>query len=207
VTFVSRDHFGDLDRHDDLLDLFDVIRLMRALAWQEPVGAGGRLDMNADGAIDQLDLAAAVSTLLQQRLGESPLAVHLESTAAQAVLRLPDQSTLVVPHNSRGGQTDIEVSGELAEALIVKHKSFAALAAARAPAPPSCARSWMTFASTTSTTGLSLIASIGTPRWLSTTFPARRSNSRGRRPTALCGCSSSSEPMTSRPRSSSGPRV
>ena len=136
VTFVSRDHFGDLDRHDDLLDLFDVIRLMRALAWQEPVGAGGRLDLNADGAIDQLDLAAAVSTLLQQRLGESPLAVHLESTAAQAVLRLPDQSTLAVPHNSRGGQTDIEVSGELAEALIVKHKSFAALAAARAPAPP-----------------------------------------------------------------------
>ena len=60
---------------------------MRALAWQEPVGAGGRLDMNADGAIDQLDLAAAVSTLLQQRLGESPLAVHLESTAVQAVLK------------------------------------------------------------------------------------------------------------------------
>ena len=34
VYFVSSDHLGDLDRHDVLLDIFDVIRLVRWLAWR-----------------------------------------------------------------------------------------------------------------------------------------------------------------------------
>lgn len=136
VTFVSTDHFGDLDRHDDLLDLFDVIRLILALTGPEPASPASGLDVNADGTIDQRDLEAAIEILLPPRRGALPVDVQLASTELQAILRLPDESTLSVPHNFSGRQTDLAISGDLAEALAVQHRSRAMLAARQAPAPP-----------------------------------------------------------------------
>jgi len=34
---VSHNHLGDLDAHGDLLDVFDVVHLVRRTAWGEPV--------------------------------------------------------------------------------------------------------------------------------------------------------------------------
>lgn len=134
VTFVSRDHVGDLDRHHDLLDLFDLIRIIRWLAWKDPLEAAELLDLQPDGVVDQHDLEVAVSTLLQGRPGKTPRAIRLEATDTQAVMRLPDESTLSVPRDFQGRQTDIEVRGELAESLMVAYRSFARLSAEREPA-------------------------------------------------------------------------
>ena len=43
VYFVSQDHLGDFDRHHDLLDIFDVIRLARHEAWGEGLPASESL--------------------------------------------------------------------------------------------------------------------------------------------------------------------
>ena len=42
VYAVSDDHLGDLDVHGDLLDVFDVARLLRREAWRGAVRAAGR---------------------------------------------------------------------------------------------------------------------------------------------------------------------
>src|SRR5262245_7229212 len=46
VYFVSSDHLGDMDRHGDVLDVFDVVRLMRHAAWNEDVPYSSRLDLD-----------------------------------------------------------------------------------------------------------------------------------------------------------------
>jgi hypothetical protein len=45
-----------MDAGDRLLDVFDIIRLMRHIAWNEPVRAAGKLDADHDGALDERDL-------------------------------------------------------------------------------------------------------------------------------------------------------
>src|SRR5262249_13982725 len=37
VYFLSADHLGDLDVHGDVLDVFDLVRLIRHDAWSEPL--------------------------------------------------------------------------------------------------------------------------------------------------------------------------
>jgi hypothetical protein len=43
VYFVDTNHLGDLDLHGDLLDVFDVGRLVRAAAWNEPLAFADKL--------------------------------------------------------------------------------------------------------------------------------------------------------------------
>src|SRR5262249_6391377 len=50
VFFVSDDHLGDIDSHGDMLDVFDVIRLMRHAAWNEPVQRFRGHDLDVLGA-------------------------------------------------------------------------------------------------------------------------------------------------------------
>lgn len=136
VTFVSSDHLGDLDRHNDLLDIFDVARLMRELAWGDRPAAPGLLDLNQDGITDQRDLAASVGCLLQPLPRQAPPVVQFDASASRATLTLPDGSTLSVPRDFGGRQTDLEAQGELAASLVAKSRSFAAIAAAGVSATP-----------------------------------------------------------------------
>src|SRR5882762_1835960 len=55
VYFVSADHLGDLDRHGDVLDVFDLIRLIRHLAWDEPLPMRDRLDFDGDDRLSEAD--------------------------------------------------------------------------------------------------------------------------------------------------------
>jgi hypothetical protein len=136
IYFVSTDHLGDLDRHHELLDLFDIGRLMRYLAWQEPLPAEAPLDLTHDRRTDVADLRTAVAALIPQVA--EPLAGFDVNTGA-AVLRLSDDSTLTMPREFHGRQTDFDVNGNLAGALVSRHISFAALSATAAPARVSCA--------------------------------------------------------------------
>jgi hypothetical protein len=133
IYFVSHDHLGDLDTRHELLDIFDVGRLMRHLAWGEPLPAS--LDLDRDGTTSARDLDAAVSALLPQT--GRPYA-GFEFDDRRAVLRLSDDSTLTMPREFAGRHTDFEVAGNLAGALVSRHVSFAALRSGAARTPKPC---------------------------------------------------------------------
>lgn len=141
VAFVSGDHLADLDTRDDLLDIFDIGRLMRHIAWGEPLRAASRLDLDGDGRVSQADLAAAISAVLP-RTAATPAAVPAPAMEAddQAVrLVLADGSRLTMPRNFGGRQSDFVVDGDQAGALVSARRSFAAIAKPdRRPATGEC---------------------------------------------------------------------
>jgi hypothetical protein len=124
IYFVSHDHLGDLDSRHELLDFFDLVRLMRHLAWGDALPAP--LDLNGDGATTAADLDAAVTILIP----ETPhLFAAFEFDDRRAVLRLTEGSSLTVPRDFRGRQTDVEAAGGFADALVSRHANLAILEA------------------------------------------------------------------------------
>ena len=134
IYFVSRDHLGDLDSNHEILDVFDLGRLMRHLAWGDALPVSDRLDLQADGTIDRADLAKAVEILLPQVRG--PYAGFEGND--RAVLTLSDGSTLAMPRQFGGRQTDLEVLGNLAGALVSRHVAFSMVRPTPAPAQGAC---------------------------------------------------------------------
>jgi hypothetical protein len=129
VFFISDDHLGDLDRHDDVLDTFDIGRMMRHLAWGEPLRASDRLDLDRNGRIESADLALAVEAVLPKSAGAPPLAPSaLQADATRARLTLGDGSHFDMPKAFGGKQTDVEVDGLLAGALVSSHRTFTSIA-------------------------------------------------------------------------------
>jgi hypothetical protein len=120
VYFVSADHLGDLDRHHDLLDVFDLTRMIRHVAWQMPVPNAAQLDLDASGAITIDDVRAAVIRLLGDGAGPSVVSASdvVRWDAAHATLHLSDGSTLEVPRVDRGRVTDLAALGTLASTLL-----------------------------------------------------------------------------------------
>jgi len=120
VYFVSADHLGDIDTHGDVLDVFDLVRMMRQVAWGEPAAVRERLDLDGDNQLSKSDVQLAVDALLAhadppQTPGTS---VHVDTAERSVVLRLGDGSSIAMPREWSGRITDIEVRGALAAALI-----------------------------------------------------------------------------------------
>jgi hypothetical protein len=129
VYFVSANHLGDLDTANELLDIFDLVRIIRLLAWREPVSGGAPLDLTGDGQIDRDDLKAAV----EQLIPEAPQAfAALDTGTDAATLRLRDGSGITVPRDFSGRHTDLTVIGEFAGTLVSRWKRFAELREPRA---------------------------------------------------------------------------
>ncbi|MDO8677396.1 MAG: glycosyltransferase family 39 protein [Acidobacteriota bacterium] len=141
VSFVSDDHLGDLDRRGDLLDIFDVTRLLSHMAWGDPVQHAERLDFNHDGRLDDQDLEQAVTLLLPEappRLDGSRL-TRFERSETAATLHLVDGSYVSVPRSFSGRQTDLDLNGTLAGALVSKRRTFTSIAYPhRRPGPGEC---------------------------------------------------------------------
>jgi len=125
VYFVSQDHLGDLDRYNDLLDIFDVIRFARHDAWGEPVAAADAL--RRAGAIDT---ASAVRTLLRiafEGHEQAMPAIHLDHDDRTALITIGDSSTITIPRAWHERLTDVTIAGPQAEALMYARTSLAAL--------------------------------------------------------------------------------
>jgi hypothetical protein len=129
VMLVDDRHLEDLDRHQDVLDIFDVIRIARHVAWQEPVGQGEDVDGNA--VVDAADLQAAAARFLPDTDARDR-SVEFFSSSTDATVRLGDGSQLTIPREWRGRHTDVIVTSGLAGALA----SRAILRSSLAPAPP-----------------------------------------------------------------------
>jgi hypothetical protein len=137
VFFVSTDHLGDMDAHDDLLDVFDIVALARFLAWQEPARAAGRLDLDADGKLSADDLRIAVAALLGSRSGAAPAdPVRVHADDASAAIGFADGSLLAVPRHWSRRVTDLEVSGPTAAAILHATVPFAAIRAGESGEAP-----------------------------------------------------------------------
>ena len=114
VYFVSNGHLDDLDTHGDLLDVFDVVRLMRNAAWKEPVPFRERLE--AGGATDPI---AAVAILMRPFFGQNAgRVVTFDSTDATARLVFADRSTLEVPRHWSGSITEVAITEGAASTLM-----------------------------------------------------------------------------------------
>jgi len=114
--FISRNHLGDMDRHGDVLDTFDVIRLLRHRAWQEPAPSGFTLER-------------AVDALLSNDRNRGRQWIRSIDAGPDAVaLRLTDGSRFEVPRGWSGHITDVRAEGELAERLTYEHRTMASVA-------------------------------------------------------------------------------
>jgi hypothetical protein len=139
VFFVSTDHLGDQDRHGDLLDIFDVSRMLRHVGWGEPLPFAEQLDFDRDGRVTVADVRIAVTTLLASRLalyGADDHAVNVEPSPDAVTLRLADGSSLAVPRRWTTTITELAVAGPMAARLLHTTVPFAALAHAAGDAPP-----------------------------------------------------------------------
>jgi hypothetical protein len=134
--FVSRDHLGDLDRHHDWLDVFDLVRMIRHIAWAEPLSTTPNLDFDADRRVSAADVLAAVRVLMPEafRGGSPSLAVG----NSESVLRLPDGSTLGVPRSFDGRYTSLNVTGEDAASLISSRRPMAGIRETATRRPDEC---------------------------------------------------------------------
>jgi len=137
VFFISADHLGDIDRHGDVLDVFDLVRLLRHLAWHEAVPRAEALDFDGDGRLSEADARLAADLLLAHAVPPRPATgpASVEAGPASAALRLGDGSSLRVPRAWSGRITDVDVSGEAAASILHATAPFALLQAERA-APP-----------------------------------------------------------------------
>jgi len=130
VYFVSNDHFGDLDRHDDLFDAFDLIRMMRTFAWGEPLRMGDHLDFDSDGRLSERDVRMGASALLGRAHAASRHSADtLETVGVSATavsLRLED-GALSVPREWSARITDVEATGPAASAIVRTTLPYASL--------------------------------------------------------------------------------
>jgi len=115
LFFITRDHLGDLDVHGQLLDVFDIARMVRHQAWGEPLPNQERLT-----AAGVADLTAAVDALTVTPASgrRPPTRVRVEAGPTSAVLVLADGSRIGVPRAWSGKITDLTVQGGLALAMM-----------------------------------------------------------------------------------------
>jgi hypothetical protein len=129
VHFVTSSHFGDADRHGDMVDVFDLVRMIRHDAWHEPLADRAKLDFDRDGAISAHDLDIAVGVMESNK--NLPVAepvrglvqkVVAADTSATLVFR--DGSSLGVPRTFSGQVLDLEPTGSIAHAIMHSRRSF-----------------------------------------------------------------------------------
>lgn len=132
VFLISTDHLRDMDRHGDLLDVFDVVRMMRHAAWEEPLTNLSRLDFDRDGRVTATDVVRAAGVLLgaSSRSAAPSPAGRFAADAAWATLHFADASHLAVPRRWAGLVTDLDVSGAGAARLLHAWVPFSAVDAA-----------------------------------------------------------------------------
>jgi hypothetical protein len=130
VHFISADHVGDLDRHGDLLDVFDIARMLQHVAWGTSVPFADRLDADHDGTITRRDIEHAVGMLTAPRLmiGLSPpeAGVVRDIVSTDNAVRLVlDDGSLTVPRRFSNTITDLTVVGKRAGDILRGRRSFA----------------------------------------------------------------------------------
>jgi hypothetical protein len=121
MTVVSRDHLGDLDVDDHVLDIFDIVRMVRHVAWHEALAFPARLDLDGDRRITERDVRIAVAVLLHERVpaSEAPDEVaDIDYASEAATVSLRDGSGFSVPRRWSGRLTDVTLKTVGVESMV-----------------------------------------------------------------------------------------
>lgn len=129
LYFIREDQLGDLDVHGELLDLFDLVRMVRHTRWGEPLPFAEAL--TAAGVADLPHAVEALTPIPATGLMTAP-PPSLAGDRERATLLLPDGSSITVPRLWTGRVTDLSIDGALALALMHSTASLAELERARA---------------------------------------------------------------------------
>jgi hypothetical protein len=127
LYFVSDRHTGDLDTGDALLDIFDVTRVVRHIAWREPLRALQKLDADRDGDADEADLRALLLKMLRGLDRGEPSTDRLRELGwsdDRAILKFIDGSEVVVPRVWKEQVTDLAIGAGIAENLLATRYRF-----------------------------------------------------------------------------------
>jgi hypothetical protein len=117
---VSRDHLGDLDVDGHALDVFDVVRMLRHLAWQEPLDLGER-DFDHDGRVTEADLRHAVALIVDDRSAPASVADPVSKISfddADARIQFVDGSALTVDRRWTGRITDLRLETPIVDSKV-----------------------------------------------------------------------------------------
>src|SRR5262249_48393800 len=116
----------DLDVHGDLLDVFDVVRLVRRAAWRETGAFDATLQRTG-----MLDVRRAAAELLRPRLDDkADTAVRdVQFDERQARVTFEDGSAITIPRQQQGRITEIEVGEGIAGGLMTSTRSIRGLGA------------------------------------------------------------------------------
>jgi len=139
IYFISHDHLGDLDLEGDLLDVFDLVRMMRHVAWNEPLPWADKLRAAGFANSDLESVVQALTRRFGARHGAA-LGNGLVPADNAATLTLADRSTITVPRAWRGLVTEVDFSGGLSAALMASTVRLTALSATApsAASPDAC---------------------------------------------------------------------
>ena len=144
MTVVSRDHLTDLDIDRHVLDVFDIVRMIRHVYWGEALPLADRLDLDGDGTVSERDIHTAIAVLLHDRstpLDAADEVRAIERGDAMVTVSLNDGSALSVPRQWSGLITDLPLKtvgvGSMAALVISRSRPFDLLRAAYAGPGPS----------------------------------------------------------------------
>jgi Dolichyl-phosphate-mannose-protein mannosyltransferase len=117
---VSRDHLGDLDVDGHALDVFDIVRMLRHLAWQEPLDPGLR-DFDHDGRVTEADLRHAAALIVDDQSAPASVAdpvsrISFDDTEGR--IQFVDGSTLTVDRRWSGKITDLRLGTPIVDSKV-----------------------------------------------------------------------------------------
>ena len=141
VYFIGGDHVGDLDADAALWDVYDVARLLRHMAWQEPVPPRPQLDRDGDGGMDEADLRRLLQLILTHLdRGEPPVdrlsSVRVSNDEVRAVF--VDGTELVVPRVWNSLVTDLQLGDGVSSALLSVRRRVAEIPSPLLPLAERC---------------------------------------------------------------------
>ena len=130
IAFVAGNHLGDLDSRGELLDAFDLARMLKHIAWGDALPAREKLDLDDSGAVDAADVGAAIGLLAADLVRVTPKPPEIRAGDDRVTLVLGDGSSFTVPRTFSDNLADIEVTiaGEMAGALVSRRHTFTSIA-------------------------------------------------------------------------------
>jgi len=115
IHFIFKDHLGDADLAGDLLDIFDVVRMLRHVFLSQELRFGDRLDFDRDGKVSEADVRLAARLLMPEKGRKPPghqppdRISEISNGTDSILIEFLDGSRMLIPHSYGGRITDIQV--------------------------------------------------------------------------------------------------
>lgn len=131
VYFINTNHLGDVDNTGVLLDIFDIIRLLRYICYSEPLNFADKLDLNRDGKVTENDTRLAVNWLLfpeDQNVSSRTHTVEqiqeISCNEDSILVSFKDDSYILIPKTYNGMITELHFEPGTARELMFAKQPF-----------------------------------------------------------------------------------